>query len=156
MVAYCRLSLACSSCARARIACASAALARASIAATCCRPVPAARNLASPADWGYGNIRAGCLRLCQGVVVVSSGAVYGDLIIARINLHQRCPRIYILVIRHEQFHHMPTNTRADGIQMSVYLRVIRGFVACEIAPQKGRSEERRVGKECRSRWSPYH
>src|SRR2546427_11483142 len=23
-------------------------------------------------------------------------------------------------------------------------------------PQPGRSEERRVGKECRSRWSPYH
>ena len=22
--------------------------------------------------------------------------------------------------------------------------------------QHGRSEERRVGKECRSRWSPYH
>ena len=22
--------------------------------------------------------------------------------------------------------------------------------------QSGRSEERRVGKECRSRWSPYH
>ena len=22
--------------------------------------------------------------------------------------------------------------------------------------QKARSEERRVGKECRSRWSPYH
>jgi len=25
-----------------------------------------------------------------------------------------------------------------------------------ILPLKGRSEERRVGKECRSRWSPYH
>ena len=24
------------------------------------------------------------------------------------------------------------------------------------AIMKGRSEERRVGKECRSRWSPYH
>ena len=24
------------------------------------------------------------------------------------------------------------------------------------APRRGRSEERRVGKECRSRWSPYH
>ena len=24
-----------------------------------------------------------------------------------------------------------------------------------VAPE-GRSEERRVGKECRSRWSPYH
>ena len=26
----------------------------------------------------------------------------------------------------------------------------------EIAVEAGRSEERRVGKECRSRWSPYH
>ena len=24
------------------------------------------------------------------------------------------------------------------------------------SPQASRSEERRVGKECRSRWSPYH
>ena len=36
--------------------------------------------------------------------------------------------------------------------------------ACEILEERGyemplirsRSEERRVGKECRSRWSPYH
>ena len=26
----------------------------------------------------------------------------------------------------------------------------------KISPQYLRSEERRVGKECRSRWSPYH
>ena len=26
----------------------------------------------------------------------------------------------------------------------------------QAAMVKGRSEERRVGKECRSRWSPYH
>src|SRR5256885_13707839 len=26
----------------------------------------------------------------------------------------------------------------------------------EAMQEKGRSEERRVGKECRSRWSPYH
>ena len=26
----------------------------------------------------------------------------------------------------------------------------------EADQQRGRSEERRVGKECRSRWSPYH
>ena len=25
-----------------------------------------------------------------------------------------------------------------------------------VEPDLGRSEERRVGKECRSRWSPYH
>src|SRR3989337_3785223 len=27
---------------------------------------------------------------------------------------------------------------------------------CSVPPQGRRSEERRVGKECRSRWSPYH
>src|SRR5256884_6680015 len=27
---------------------------------------------------------------------------------------------------------------------------------CESSTQRKRSEERRVGKECRSRWSPYH
>src|SRR5579862_1034756 len=27
---------------------------------------------------------------------------------------------------------------------------------CEAKPRAPRSEERRVGKECRSRWSPYH
>src|SRR2546423_8242570 len=31
------------------------------------------------------------------------------------------------------------------------------FVSSKPAPSKSsRSEERRVGKECRSRWSPYH
>ena len=31
-----------------------------------------------------------------------------------------------------------------------------GGLAAGIAPRQRRSEERRVGKECRSRWSPYH
>ena len=35
---------------------------------------------------------------------------------------------------------------------SVYDKVISGISAI----QTDRSEERRVGKECRSRWSPYH
>src|SRR2546427_8238639 len=38
----------------------------------------------------------------------------------------------------------------------------KSFVACALAQKacrdgySARSEERRVGKECRSRWSPYH
>ena len=34
----------------------------------------------------------------------------------------------------------------------------RGEIIAEldITPDRSRSEERRVGKECRSRWSPYH
>src|SRR2546422_9245132 len=33
---------------------------------------------------------------------------------------------------------------------------VRIFTVQEELPFAGRSEERRVGKECRSRWSPYH
>ena len=32
----------------------------------------------------------------------------------------------------------------------------RHTLAALVANEPGRSEERRVGKECRSRWSPYH
>src|SRR2546425_9187636 len=35
-------------------------------------------------------------------------------------------------------------------------RGVSGRVAGDRDPQNARSEERRVGKECRSRWSPYH
>ena len=31
-----------------------------------------------------------------------------------------------------------------------------GSLGMAIVPSLTRSEERRVGKECRSRWSPYH
>ena len=31
-----------------------------------------------------------------------------------------------------------------------------GLAMCFSGAQTTRSEERRVGKECRSRWSPYH
>ena len=33
---------------------------------------------------------------------------------------------------------------------------IDGYSVPELRGYEGRSEERRVGKECRSRWSPYH
>src|SRR3989454_5969530 len=33
---------------------------------------------------------------------------------------------------------------------------IRPLASCRAIRRRDRSEERRVGKECRSRWSPYH
>ena len=48
-----------------------------------------------------------------------------------------------------------TLTAADGI---VWILPVSNF-ANETTAEKiylDRSEERRVGKECRSRWSPYH
>src|SRR2546425_13107650 len=46
----------------------------------------------------------------------------------------------------------PDDVRADPRVIKAYLGETKG------SPDGGerRSEERRVGKECRSRWSPYH
>ena len=47
----------------------------------------------------------------------------------------------------------------DSIDIKrVMILVVLSLIPCYIfgAINIGRSEERRVGKECRSRWSPYH
>src|SRR2546425_7670071 len=45
----------------------------------------------------------------------------------------------------------------DRLTVGKALRVFGdGFQASKVIGGKRRSEERRVGKECRSRWSPYH
>ena len=53
----------------------------------------------------------------------------------------------------------------DGVEAMAYLRREGKFATAPRPdlilldlnlPKKDRSEERRVGKECRSRWSPYH
>ena len=61
----------------------------------------------------------------------------------------------------------PTS-KSEAIDMLIDLQVKGGNIADREAYKKGilareamsstavRSEERRVGKECRSRWSPYH
>ena len=56
--------------------------------------------------------------------------------------------------------HMPRSNWARGPQL-LSLRVwslcsATGEAAMVRGPHTARSEERRVGKECRSRWSPYH
>ena len=58
----------------------------------------------------------------------------------------------------------PMNPKADGIPVTKLSR-LRVFADEQEMDQQSklqysqllnRSEERRVGKECRSRWSPYH
>ena len=44
----------------------------------------------------------------------------------------------------------------DPILASQYLSAVVGSIVATAEIPKKRSEERRVGKECRSRWSPYH
>ena len=47
-----------------------------------------------------------------------------------------------------------TLLKVDNI--NVYYGNIHAVKDISFEVDQGRSEERRVGKECRSRWSPYH
>src|SRR5256885_10306463 len=47
----------------------------------------------------------------------------------------------------------------DELARRLLVQVVRRLAATDAeasTPDRSRSEERRVGKECRSRWSPYH
>src|SRR5258706_13485379 len=52
--------------------------------------------------------------------------------------------------------HNPAPMRADGAPAPPLDTWWEGFGDPELTRIVQRSEERRVGKECRSRWSPYH
>ena len=52
---------------------------------------------------------------------------------------------------------LATNTAPDLVLLDLNLPVQNGWETFErLNTENPRSEERRVGKECRSRWSPYH
>ena len=42
------------------------------------------------------------------------------------------------------------------VNNNLYMSTDDGVVIVNLNDYSARSEERRVGKECRSRWSPYH
>src|SRR5258708_34623107 len=51
---------------------------------------------------------------------------------------------------------IPGDTAAQSWMMLSQVQVAQ-CIGCQVCAQEcPRSEERRVGKECRSRWSPYH
>src|SRR2546422_4818949 len=105
-------------------------------------------RLLSPADFGVVGAAA---------VVMGFSAILSQLGVAPAIVQRR-----VLELRHEQ----------AAFSASVGLSLILGAVLWLLAPEIAagfripavepvlrtfaRSEERRVGKECRSRWSPYH
>ena len=67
-------------------------------------------------------------------------------------------------VNQAQNQYQPQYTTVQGNGMGNYQTQATTNYGAGTVPQKpnillgtlGRSEERRVGKECRSRWSPYH
>ena len=61
------------------------------------------------------------------------------------------PRIF------RETHAMTPRAYANQLRVELAKRLLaQGRPIAQVAAEAGRSEERRVGKECRSRWSPYH
>src|SRR5438876_6692904 len=68
----------------------------------------------------------------------------------------------VQVLRY-RWHQPEVSTLSGGASVAAPIHPITGWPSLPLAsftpsalPLPYRSEERRVGKECRSRWSPYH
>ena len=63
-------------------------------------------------------------------------------------------------IAEAEFLYLTTTGRRSGMprEIEIWFTRVDGhyYVIAEPGQRARRSEERRVGKECRSRWSPYH
>src|ERR1041384_3093003 len=92
----------------------------------------------------------------------------GEAVKERVQVKKQDPTLYKVVLLNDDYTTMEfvvnvletvfqrSPAEAYRIMMQVHLngRGIAGVYPWEIAATKARSEERRVGKECRSRWSP--
>ena len=67
--------------------------------------------------------------------------------------------IAYLVVAITAFNRKPAGQVCRDMELVIKDTVYAGFITKKEVSgmlEKKRSEERRVGKECRSRWSPYH
>src|SRR2546430_6834326 len=78
----------------------------------------------------------------------SSDVCSSDLLMACLSVAQGASRVVETVFENRFMHVQELRRMGADIAIDGHTAVVRGV------PK--RSEERRVGKECRSRWSPYH
>ncbi len=64
-----------------------------------------------------------------------------DLVVFRVDLYEHRPFLYVLVVVHIHFDHVPGNAAADRVEMRVHLGIIGGFVASQISPQEKAAHE---------------
>src|SRR2546422_1318967 len=96
-------------------------------------------------------------KTCQRVVVINAGKIVAvgtpDELTRRLQGHET-----VLITAEGPAEEIRDKLqRVSGVNMVEPRGTSDGPVTFEVHSEKGkRSEERRVGKECRSRWSPYH
>ena len=75
---------------------------------------------------------------------------------ARVKPNHRRNQAVLQAAQVVQVLRLPLRLFLRAAQVAQVVQVLRLLLRRNQAAQLCRSEERRVGKECRSRWSPYH
>ena len=99
------------------------------------------------------NLSSGLAGMAAGVSVTSSSNKPGDdnasiLVRGQGTLNNSSPLVIIDGVE--------SNINTVAPQDVESMTVLKDAESASIYGSRARSEERRVGKECRSRWSPYH
>src|SRR5258708_26311988 len=107
-----------------------------------------------------GESRTGATEVRQVLIGFWTGIRTGSLMQAKAPAPMQAAAIICPVFMNSQAHHRQGQRRPRAPWRALVVMVLAAVVTLVAglypwnAPQ--RSEERRVGKECRSRWSPYH
>ncbi len=86
-------------------------------------------------------------KLCDRKFEPSPRLRHCDLVVARIDLDQQFARFHTVVVLGMDADDSPVDPRAQRIDMSVYLRVIGGFVGLQIIPYEGRDRAERENQQ---------
>src|SRR3712207_2804459 len=82
--------------------------------------------------------------------------LYSNFLYARFRSISFCPCFNIVTSSVTKTQIQPSKVPTDGVRSDANRRRQITFHDAVLCLHLDRSEERRVGKECRSRWSPYH
>src|SRR5688572_14258808 len=112
---------------------------------------PAAESHGALAEW------------LPAIVAILATVVLPRLLMLNVSVIDWDESIYALIGQQWVQGHVPHETVFDHKPIGLYAIFASFFLvfgdavwAIRLIPIAFRSEERRVGKECRSRWSPYH
>src|SRR5256885_12123836 len=81
---------------------------------------------------------------------------FGQLINTALGLRRKLGFVAVIVVVPILYYLLVTNGASTNYTALLIVAVLVGLVVQLSNGVLSRSEERRVGKECRSRWSPYH
>ena len=94
------------------------------------------RQLAAGIDRRDRNVHLHGFGRGLGILIGGPGLRHRHLVVLGINLDQRRARLHKLIVVDQKLDDVSGDTRADGVQVAINLRVVGGLVAAQVAPEK--------------------